>query len=211
VSRLLEAGAASREAQEQALAGDAGPLREATRTLSDQVEHVTDLAASELAGADREASPAQRERMAATLRAAAADEEGGRLLERGMLVDDLEPAGFGGFGSIALGDGAPAPVRSGSGRSARTGTPTAPKRSREEQEAIDAAHRELRRAEAEAETAATRARRRAERAEAAERRAREVQLEAEAARSEAEEAAGEAEAARRRAREAADRLRALDR
>jgi hypothetical protein len=205
VRRLLEAGVVSREAQEQALAGDAGPLREATRALSDEVEHLTDLAASELARAGREASAAQRDRIAATLRAAAVDEEGGRLLERGMLVDELEPAGFGGFGDSG-GRPAPAHRRAGAAPSA----PAAPKRSKEEVEAIEAARRDLRRAEAEAEAAATRARRRADRAQAAEQRALEVQREAEAVRNEAEEAAGEAEAARRRAEEAARRLAAAE-
>ena len=199
VRRLLEAGAASREAQEEALAGDAGALREASRALGEQIERVADLAATELSGTGREPSPAQRDRIVATLRAAAADEQGGRLLERGILVDELEPAGFGAFGAME-------PVARPSGSGGRASTRAPRKRSPEEQETIEAARREVRRAEAEAEAAATRARRRAERAEAAERRAREAQLEAEAARSEAEDAAGEAEAARRRAEEAARRL-----
>ena len=210
VRRLLEAGAASREAQEEALTGDAGPLREATRVLSDHVERVTELAARELADAGREASTAQRDRIAATLRAAAADDEGGRLLERGMLVDELEPAGFGLFGTVDADRPASAGSRAGGSAPARRGAVPAPKRSPEDQEAIDVARRELRRAEADAATAATRARRRAERAEVAQQRALEVQREADEARSEAEEAAGEAEAARRRAQHAAARLAALE-
>ena len=75
---------------------------------------------------------------------------------------------------------------------------------------MEAARRELRRCDAEADQAATRARRRAERAEAAAKRAVEAQREADQARAEAEEAAGEAEAARRAAAEAADTLAAAE-
>jgi len=200
VGRLLAAGADSREAQSQALAGDAGALREATRTLNGEVERVADLAVGELEATGREASPATRERIATTLRAAAVDEEGGRLLERGVLAEDLEPAGFGVFDLAAPPGEGTLPVR----------RPPAPKRSKEEDEALAAARRELRRAEAEVETATARARRRAERAEAAERQAIEAHRAAEAARAEAEEAAAESEAARRRAEEAAARLADLD-
>ena len=211
VERLLAAGAASREAQEQALAGDAGALRDATRTLNEEVDRVADLAAGELEAAGREVSPAIRDRITTNVRAAAVDDEGGRLLARGVLTEDLEATGFGVF------DLAPPPQSSQGtppsprgGRTPPVRRPPAAKRSKEEDEALAAARRELRRAEADAEAATARARRRAERAETAERQAIEAHRAAQAARVEAEEAAGEAEAARRRAEEAAARLAELE-
>jgi hypothetical protein len=201
VERLLAAGADSREAQEQALAGDAGALRDATRTLNEEVERVAGLAAGELEAAGREVSPAIRDRIITNLRAAAVDDEGGRLLERGVLTEDLEATGFGVF------DLAPPPA---GGRTPPVRRPPAAKRSKEEDEALATARRELRRAEADAEAATGRARRRAERAEAAERRAIEAHREAQAVRVEAEEGAGEAEAARRRVEEVAARLAELE-
>jgi hypothetical protein len=189
VSCLLEAGQTLAEAQRAALEGDAGGLREAGRGLSEEVQRVTERAAGFL----ENPSPPQRDRMAATLRAAAADEAGADLLRRGVLVEDLEPAGFG--LEAAAGAARPPPAR-------RRTTP--PKTAATE--ALEAARRELRRAEAEAEAAETWAGRRAERAEAAARRAAEVHREAESLRAEAEEAAGEAAAARRTAEDAAQRL-----
>lgn len=193
VARLLEAAAGVQQAQEDALAGDARGLREATRALADEVERVADVAAAELGGS----SGGQRDRMVSSLRAATTDEVGADLLRRGVLVEHLAPAGFGLGG---LGDAAPAPKASPERARGK------PKASKEATEAVEAAKRELRRAESEAETAETRAHRRAERAEAAARRAVEAQREAEEARSEAEEASGVAVAARRRAADAATRL-----
>ncbi|MGH8999322.1 MAG: hypothetical protein ACRDY7_08025, partial [Acidimicrobiia bacterium] len=91
VARLVEAGAALRAAQEDALSGDASGLRQAGRALADEIERVADLAAAELPGP----SAAQRDRIVATLRAAAADPEAADLLRRGVLARDLEAAGFG--------------------------------------------------------------------------------------------------------------------
>jgi hypothetical protein len=188
VARLLEAGQALAEAQRAALEGDAGGLRQAGRALSEEVERVGGRAAGFL----DHPSPVQRERIAATLRAAAADETGADLLRRGVLVEDLEPAGF---GLEALGGGGVPPARRRS----------APARTAQAAE-VEAARRDLRRAEAEADAAENRARRRAERAEAAARRAAEVHQEAEALRSGAEEAAAEAAAARRKVEEAVECL-----
>jgi len=189
VARLLEAGRALADAQRAALEGDAAGLREAARGLGEEVQRVAERAAGFL----ESPAPTQKDRMAATLRAAAADEVGADLLHRGVLVEDLEPAGFG----LETEAGAARPpatrTRSGSSKAAEAAE-------------VEAARRELRRAEAEADAAETRAGRRAERAEAAARRAAEVHQEAEALRAEAEEAAGEAQAARRRAEETAQRL-----
>lgn len=181
VSALLAAGRALAAEQQSALAGDATGLREAGRALTEAVLRVGERAAGFL----ERPSPLQRERITATLRAAVTDETGADLLRRGVLVEDLEAAGFG-LSDRGGGAGAGA-------------APKAPRR-RERTGAIDEARRELRRREAEAEAARVRAQRRAERAEVAARRA------AEALRVEAEEAAAEAVAAGREAQAAAGRL-----
>src|SRR5688500_13005070 len=100
VVRLLDAGTELRHAQEEALGGgSAEGLREATRNLASVVDEVAKLAAKEGG-----VSAAQRDRIATTLRAAATDDDAADRLRRGVLVDDLEAAGFG------L-DGAPPPPR----------------------------------------------------------------------------------------------------
>lgn len=198
VEALLRAGAALTAEQEAALAGDAAGLREAGRALADAVDRIAGLAAGFL----DTPSALQRERITTTLRAAATDEGAAELLRRGVLVEDLEASGFG-LGGAATG------AVSGAGSRAPSRRPPAPSRARAS-EAVDAARRDLRRLQTEAEAAETRARRRAERAEAAVRRAAEAHREAEAQRVEAEEAAAEAVAARRAAEEAAARLAAAE-
>jgi hypothetical protein len=207
VAALRAAGADLRDAQSEALSGDAARLRAAGRAVGDEVDRVAALAADALRAAGRPASAAQQEKIVATLRTAAVDDDAGDVLARGVLVDDLEPTGFSllapGVGGPPSGDGGRAAPKAD--RPARK-----PKPSKEAQEAVDEARREVRRCDAEADLAATRAHRRAERAEVAQRRAAEAQREADEARAAAEEAAGEAEAARRRAAEAADRLAAAE-
>ena len=205
IERLRAAGADLREAQNEAMSGDAGRLRAAGRVAA--------LVADALRTAGRPVSAAQQEKIVATLRTAAVDDDAGEALTRGVLVDDLEPTGFSllgpGSGDLSAGDGADGAggvaTLPGAHRPARK-----PKPRKEALEAVEAARRELRRCDAEAEMAATRARRRAERAETAMQRAAEAHREADEARAAAEEAAGEAEAARRRAAEAADALAAAE-
>ncbi len=221
VQQLREAGADLRAAQEAALAGDAGGLRDAGRTLAEEIDRVAALAAEELAAAGRPVSGAQQEKFVSTLRTAAIDDEAGEVLSRGVLVDELEPTGFSLLGSGPAPDAPARPAARPPSRASTDGDglktlPGAerpakkPKASKEELEAVEAARRELRRCDAEAEMAATRAGRRAERAEAAAKRAAEAQRESEEARAAAEDAAGEAEEARRAANEAADRLAAAE-
>ena len=197
IGPLRAAGADLRAAQQEAMSGDAGRLRDAGRALAEEVDRVAALAADVLKAAGRAATPAQQEKVVATLRTAAVDDEAGDALARGVLVEELESTGF---SLLGAGAGTAAPARPAK-------KSKAPK---EALEAVEAARRELRRCDAEADTAATRARRRAERAETAAKRAAEAQREAEQARAEAEEAAGEAEVARRSAAEAADRLAAAE-
>ncbi|HEV3363230.1 MAG TPA: hypothetical protein VG795_03665, partial [Acidimicrobiia bacterium] len=188
VERLQAVGADLREAQQAAMSGDAGSLRDAGRALADEVDRVAGLAADVLRAAGRPVSAAQQEKLVSTLRTAAVDDEAGDALARGVLVEELESTGFSLLGPGG-GDGGRTRTLPGAERS-----PKKPKADQEAVEAVEAARRELRRRDAEAETAATRARRRAEKAEAAAKRAVEAQREAEQARAEAEDAAGEAEA-----------------
>jgi hypothetical protein len=238
IEELRSAGAELRDAQHEAMSGDAGRLREASRTLADEVDRVAGLAADVLRAAGRPASAAQQEKIVATLRTAAVDDDAGDALARGVLVEELESTGFSllGVGSGDLSSALTRPARpkgadgrrsappvekddgetTPSGAGAVAALPGAhrperkPKPRREALEQVEAARRELRRCDAEAEMAATRARRRAERAETAAKRAAEAQRDADQARAEAEEAAGEAEAARRAATEAAARLAAAE-
>ena len=202
IDRLRGAGADLREAQQEAMSGDAGRLRDTGRALAEEVDRVASLAADVLKAAGRPVTSAQQEKLTATLRTAAVDDEAGGVLARGVLVEELESTGFSLLGTVP-GDGhktLPAAERPAK-------KPKAPK---EALEAVEAARRELRRCDAEADMAATRARRRAERAETAAKRAAEAQREAEQARAEAEEATDAAVAARRAAAEAADRLAAAE-
>jgi len=120
------------------------------------------------------------ERVASTLRAAAVDDQGRRLLETGRLTTELDPAGFGGLA------GGPA---AGVPRKPRTRTSSAPDRRRERgeeqqrQQEIRAKAREL------------------------ERIARDAEREAERAEAVAEKARGRAEHARAEADAAADAAR----
>ena len=223
IDELRAAGAVLRDAQEEAMSGDAGRLRDAGRALAEEVDRVAGLGADVLRAAGRPASAAQQEKIVATLRTAAVDDEAGDALARGVLVEELESTGFSLLGS---GAGAFAAPSRSSARTEAPAKPSAdgdrkplpgaerapktPKASKEALEAVEAARRELRRCDAEADLAATRARRRADRAETAAKRAAEAQREADQARADAEEAAGEAEAARRTAAAAADRLAAAE-
>jgi hypothetical protein len=221
VEGLRAAGAVLREAQDEAMSGDAGRLRDAGRALAEEVDRVVRLSGDVLRGAGRPASAAVQEKIVATLRTAAVDNDAGDALARGVLVEELESTGFSllgaGAGAFAASSrsATKAPARPGADgdRKPLPGAERAqkkPKASKEALEAVEAARRELRRCDAEADTAATRARRKAERAEAAAKRAAEAQCESEEARSAAEEAAGDAEAARRAANEAAERLAAAE-
>ena len=100
VHLLLQAGDRLREAQRQALEGDASALRAATRAEQDQVNRLVE-AAAKLAG------PGADDRLRATLRAAATDPAAGALLRQGRLVTDVAASGFGleGVPDIAIRSG----------------------------------------------------------------------------------------------------------
>ena len=96
VDALLEAGARLRRAQTAALeGGDPAELRDASRAENTEVQALAAQAASILRGAGRGGTAVHEERLAATLRAAAVDPVAGDLLRRGVLAEELNPAGFG--------------------------------------------------------------------------------------------------------------------
>ena len=208
VDELLAAGRRVREAQQRALEGDAGDLREATRAEHDQVARLVDAALGLLGEGG-----GGTERLRATLHAAATDPDAGELLQRGRLVRDIEASGFGLEGLV---EGELPPVRrTESAPAARTASAEAeddPAGRQARQEAEDRARRQARREaereaerlRREAERARDRARRLLEDAERAEARARELRAEAEAA-------ADAADVVERRAVDASGRLEALDR
>ncbi|HWN20947.1 MAG TPA: hypothetical protein VNP93_03160 [Gaiellaceae bacterium] len=90
VRALVQAGRALRSAQESALAEkSAGAVADATR------EHRAALDRVRREARRLELSDAVLERVTSTLRAASVDPELQPLLERGLIAQELEPAGFG--------------------------------------------------------------------------------------------------------------------
>jgi hypothetical protein len=99
VAELLEVGAALRQAQQDALAGQPGAarqLRTATAHLRAAITRLSARAETLLVRAGHAASDATLARLAATLQAAATGDEATRAaLAQGRLSGDLDPAGFG--------------------------------------------------------------------------------------------------------------------
>jgi hypothetical protein len=99
VAELLEVGAALRQAQRDALAGQPGAarqLRAASAQLRAAITRLSARAETLLVRAGHAASDATLARLAATLQAAATGEEATRAaLAQGRLPGDLDPAGFG--------------------------------------------------------------------------------------------------------------------
>ena len=92
LDEFLAAGAALREAQEAALAGDAGGLREATRTQRAAVDAFM-AAAQPLQPGGRPLSRAMSDRLRMTLLAAAGNEELSEALADGRLALEAEAGG----------------------------------------------------------------------------------------------------------------------
>jgi hypothetical protein len=115
VAELLEVGAALRQAQQDALAGQPGAarqLRTATAHLRAAITRLSSRAETLLLRAGHAASDATLARLAATLQAAATGDEATRAaLAQGRLPGDLDPAGFGlDLGSAPAEPAAPANV-----------------------------------------------------------------------------------------------------
>ena len=113
LDRLLAAGERLRAAQQAALAGEgADELRAAARAEREAVAGLVEAAAGLLREAGHPATDTIRDRIAASLHAAAASPEAAELVRSGRLTADLDPSGF---GSPA----AERPVRRGGGGRAR--------------------------------------------------------------------------------------------
>jgi hypothetical protein len=99
VRALLDAGERLRAAQQEALRGESQELRAATAEERRILHGLTQRAAELL----RETGhSADTKRIADTLRAAAVDESGRELLQRGRLSEELEASGFGGFAGMEI-------------------------------------------------------------------------------------------------------------
>ena len=99
VRALLDAGERLRVAQQAALRGESEELRAATAEERRILHSLTQRAAELL----RETGhSADTKRIADTLRAAAVDESGRELLQRGRLSEELEASGFGGFAGMEI-------------------------------------------------------------------------------------------------------------
>jgi hypothetical protein len=135
VERLLEAGARLRAAHQAALAGGgAAELRASTRAEREAAAGLVDAAVEILRSAGHPATDATRDRIAATLHAAAGDPAAAELVRSGRLTHDLDPVGFGTVDALAAaaggtptdpdGNGRPAPRRPRSTTSRRTAAAT---------------------------------------------------------------------------------------
>jgi hypothetical protein len=101
VRALMTAGERLRKAQSDLLGGgDPEELQAALQRQRQVVDALVESAKRVLEKAGQTATQATLERVRGTLTAAAGDEEGARLVERGRLAKDLEPAGFGGVTAI---------------------------------------------------------------------------------------------------------------
>ncbi|HEU4398487.1 MAG TPA: hypothetical protein VFU54_11720 [Actinomycetota bacterium] len=93
---LLEVGGRLRAAHRAAVAGGgADALRAATRAEREAVAGLLAAAVEVLESTGHATTEATRDRIAATLHAAAADPAAAELVRRGRLTHDLDPAGFG--------------------------------------------------------------------------------------------------------------------
>ena len=159
VRSLLTAGERLRKAQEK-LVGGGSPteLQQALERQREVIAALVESAQGVLQAAGHPATEATLGRIRGTLTAAAADEEGTRLLEEGRLTEDLDPTGF---GPLALGTGvsqAKAPRRA---KGTRKQDEARKKRIDEAKEEVD----RLRAETSEQERAAKAARKAAEKAE----------------------------------------------
>jgi hypothetical protein len=151
VRALLDAGERLRVAQQAALRGEGEELRAATAEERKVLHGLTQLGAELLREAGHYADP---KRIAYTLRAAAVDESGRELLQRGRLSEELEASGFAGFAGMEI------PSRSKPEE--KTAKPPSPAAQRRREERL----RKLRERVTKAKSEATKAERAAARAEA---------------------------------------------
>jgi hypothetical protein len=105
---LLAAGERLRAAHQAALAGEgAAELRAAAKAEREAVAGLVTAAMALLGEAGHATTDATRDRVAATLHAAAASPVAADLVRHGRLTADLDPSGFGTAPDAAFGDEAP--------------------------------------------------------------------------------------------------------
>jgi len=112
LDQLLAAGERLRAAR---AGGDAAALPAAARAEREAVADLVAAALARLRDAGRPTTDATRDRVAATLHAAAASPEAADLVRQGRLTADLDPSGFGSPGDAA--------VRTAGARADGDGTP----------------------------------------------------------------------------------------
>jgi hypothetical protein len=162
VRRLLRAGERLEQAQRGIVGGgDQNAFAEAQQEERDAVRRLRSEAAKLLQESGHPASDATLERLASTLHAAAATEDGRTALRGGRLTEDLEPLGFGALQGVV-------PKAGGRRAAARPASKPRPNRQLEKARAeLAAAREEAEATEKEAKAAereAERARRAADRA-----------------------------------------------
>jgi hypothetical protein len=120
---LLAAGERLRAAHQAALAGEgAAELRTAAKAEREAVAGLVETALELLREAGHPATDATRDRVAATLHAAAASPEAAELVRHGRLTADLDPSGFGTVGDdVDEGAAGPRPGRRGPAAGTRAG------------------------------------------------------------------------------------------
>jgi hypothetical protein len=119
---LLVAGERLRAAHEAALAGEgAAALRTAAKAEREAVAGLVETALELLREAGHAATDATRDRVAATLHAAAASPEAAELVRHGRLTADLDPSGFGTAVGDDVDEGAAEPRTARRGRAGARG------------------------------------------------------------------------------------------
>ena len=110
IRALVAAGAKLRQAQEQALKGDAGDgLRQAQEEERRALRTLTQRAHEILEAVGRPASRAVLDQISSSLRVAALTEDGAAALEAGRLSGEVKASGFDALVGMEVGERAPAP------------------------------------------------------------------------------------------------------
>jgi len=170
LQRLLRAAEALEAAQTEAVrGGDQKPFERARRDEREAVRRLRSAAAELLKEAGHPASDQTLERVAKTLRAGAATDEGRRALREGRLGEELEPPGFDALAALAGGAAPrrrtraqqeprrPSEAARRRAAKARGAAEDARREADEAAAALEAAERELERARRAAERAAEKA------------------------------------------------------
>ena len=142
LEQLLATGERLRSAHQAALAGEgAAELRAAARAEREAVTSLVGASLEVLRQAGHPTTDATRDRVAATLHAAAADPAAAELVRRGRLTHDLDPSGF---GTPLSADDAEADLEAAGAARAprRRGAGTGPGRARRQRSQAGAADRE---------------------------------------------------------------------